>query len=132
MQYGCGLCNNNHRIILCMIIINYFRAKHFRETVVRAADFEQFVFEQLHSSNLPRFSSLHVQGKVEVRNDINVLTESPDVRFVNMGILFLFNEIRLEVAGDVVDRVRNPRIMSVMKGYVTYNTGQSKALQNGG
>jgi hypothetical protein len=78
------------------------------------------------------YSSLHVQGKVEVRNDINVLIESPDVRFVNMGILFLFNEIRLEVAGDVVDGVRNPRIMSVMKGYVTYNTGQSKALENGG
>jgi hypothetical protein len=81
---------------------------------------------------LPWYSSLHVQGKVEVRNETNVLIESPDVRFVNMGILFLFNEIRLEVAGDVVDRVRNPGIMSVMKGYVTYNTGQSKALENGG
>jgi hypothetical protein len=47
---------------------NYFRAKHFRETEdlqfeqshiraidFRAADFKQFVFEQLHSSNLPRF-----------------------------------------------------------------------------
>jgi hypothetical protein len=75
---------------------------------------------------------LYVQGKVEVRNDTNVLIESPDVRFVNMGILLLFDEICLEVAGDVVDRVRNPGIMSVMKGYVTYNTGQSKALQNGG
>jgi hypothetical protein len=57
---------------------------------------------------------LYVQGKVEVRNDTNVLIESPDVRFVNMGILLLFDEICLEVAGDVVDRVRNPGIMSVM------------------
>jgi hypothetical protein len=80
----------------------------------------------------PWNSSLHVQGKVEVRNDTNVLNESPDVWFVNMGILFLFNEICLEVAGDVVNRVRNPGIMSVMKEYVTYNTGQSKALQNDG
>jgi hypothetical protein len=70
MQYGCGLCNNNPRI---PVYDNFFRAKHFRETAVRgtcrrrneqshiraidfrAADFEQFVFEQLHSSNLPRF-----------------------------------------------------------------------------
>jgi hypothetical protein len=81
---------------------------------------------------LPWYSSSLVQGKVQVRNDTNVLVESPDVRFVNMGILFLFNEIRLKVTGDVVDRVKNPGIMSVMKGYVTYNMGQSKALQNGG
>jgi hypothetical protein len=50
-------CNNNHRIILCMIIINYFRAKHFREAVVRGTCnsskviFEQLTFEQLISSN---------------------------------------------------------------------------------
>jgi hypothetical protein len=56
MQYGCGLCNNKHRIILCMIIIfeqKIFEKLPFEELAIRAADFEQFVFEQLHSSNLP-------------------------------------------------------------------------------
>jgi hypothetical protein len=63
MEYGCGLCNNNHRIILCMIITfeqNIFEKLPFEELAIRAidfraADFEQFVFEQLHSRNLPRF-----------------------------------------------------------------------------
>jgi hypothetical protein len=35
---------------------NYFRAKHFRETAVReTCNSSKVIFEQLHSSNLPRF-----------------------------------------------------------------------------
>jgi hypothetical protein len=80
-----------------------------------------------------RIGEMRISISQQYRYIVRIPTiESPDVRFVNMGILFLFNEIRLEVAGDVIDRVRNPGIMSVMKGYVTYNTGQSKALENGG
>jgi hypothetical protein len=68
MQYGCGLCNNNHRIILCMIFTFEqkifeklpFEQSHIRAIDFRAADFEQFVFEQLHSSNLPRFHERYV------------------------------------------------------------------------
>jgi hypothetical protein len=71
MQYGCGFCNNNHRIILStyMIILPssktfsrncrsrnlQFEQSHIRAIDFRTAGFEQFVFEQLHSSNLPRF-----------------------------------------------------------------------------
>jgi hypothetical protein len=35
-----------------------FEQSHIRAIDFRAADFEQFVFEQLHSSNLPRFAAL--------------------------------------------------------------------------
>jgi hypothetical protein len=60
MQYGCGLFNDKHRIILCMII-TFEQAKDFRETAVRGTCnsskviFEQLTLEQLHSNNLPRF-----------------------------------------------------------------------------
>jgi hypothetical protein len=81
-------CNNNHRIILCMIIINYFRAKHFREAVVRGTCnsskviFEQLTFEQLissnsSSSNLPRFVVNSLQGVCEVGGEI--LPATPDL-----------------------------------------------------
>lgn len=81
---------------------------------------------------LPWFSSLYVEGKVEVFGADNVLVASPDIQFINNGILYLFDEIRLEIGGVVVDRVRNPGMASVMKGYATYNMSQSRALQNAG
>jgi hypothetical protein len=62
----------------------------------------------------------------------NVVLPPSSVEFVNMGILFLFNEIRYEISGDSIDTVRNPGIASVLKGYATYNESQSKALQNSG
>jgi hypothetical protein len=81
---------------------------------------------------LPWYSTLHVQGKVKVYGKDNAVLPPSSVEFVNMGILFLFNEIRYEVSGDSIDTVRNPGIASVLKGYATYNESQSKALQNSG
>lgn len=81
---------------------------------------------------LPAESSLYIEGKVIVTDKDNQKIESPNIRFVNNGIMLLFDEIRYEIAGSVVDRVRNPGIASIMKGYATYNKNQSAALQNAG
>lgn len=81
---------------------------------------------------LPWFSSLYVEGKVIVTDQENKKVDNPGVRFVNNGIILLFDEIRYEIAGNVIDRVRNPGMASVMKGYATYNKNQSVALQNAG
>ncbi|CAH1380923.1 unnamed protein product, partial [Tenebrio molitor] len=70
--------------------------------------------------------------KVKVYGKDNVVLPPSSVEFVNMGILFLFNEIRYEISGDSIDTVRNAGIASVLKGYATYNESQSKALQNSG
>ncbi|CAH0547174.1 unnamed protein product [Brassicogethes aeneus] len=37
-----------------------------------------------------------------------------------MALMFLLDEIRYEMAGVVVDLVRNPGITSLMKGYVSF------------
>jgi hypothetical protein len=44
----------------------------------------------------------------------------------------LFNEIRYEIAGVVVDRIRNPGMASNMKAYATYTKNQCTALENAG
>lgn len=81
---------------------------------------------------LPSRSSLHIEGKVTVTDADNKIVDSPAIRFANNGILSLFSEIRYEIAGNVIDRIRNPGLASTMKGYATYNENQSKALQNAG
>src|SRR5699024_5148288 len=79
---------------------------------------------------LPWFNSLYIEGNVTVFYKDNKKIESTDVRFANAGVLSLFEEIRYEIVGNVIDRVRNPGIVTAMKGYATYNNNQSVALQN--
>jgi hypothetical protein len=95
MQYGCGLCNSNHRIILCMIITieqKIFEKLPFEELAIpskaidfRAADFEHFLFEQLHSSNLSRFNKCKVM--------------------VNFVMVFIFNRFNLKEIKAIKDNV---------------------------
>ncbi|EFA08359.1 hypothetical protein TcasGA2_TC006002 [Tribolium castaneum] len=81
---------------------------------------------------LPWLSSLYIEGKVIATNDKHETIISPNVKFANNGIMLMFDEVRYEIAGNVVDRVRNPGLASIMKGYATYNTNESIALQNAG
>lgn len=53
-------------------------------------------------------------------------------KFVNFGISHLLDEIRYELNGAVVDRVRNVGITATMKAYVSYNSNQSIRLENAG
>lgn len=46
------------------------------------------------------------------------------MRFINNGFAFLFDEIRYELGGYVIDRNRNPGITSSMKTYVSYSKNE--------
>lgn len=81
----------------------------------------------------PQLSSLHIIGKaLATPLDSDKETKPVDLKFVNNGLLLLFEEIRLEIGGVVIDRVRNPGLTSIMKGYGTFNANESIALQSGG
>lgn len=53
-------------------------------------------------------------------------------KFVNFGIAHLLDEIRYELNGVVVDRVRNVGITTVMKAYASYSQNQCTRLENAG
>lgn len=61
---------------------------------------------------LPGQSYLYIEGKVLTTKD----EYSAHVSFVNNGIAYLFDEIRFELGGLVVDRIRNPGITSTRDG----------------
>ena len=78
---------------------------------------------------LPSQSFLYLEGTL-LKND---KTYSTNVNFINNGILFLFDEIRYEMGGTVIDRVRNPGITSTMKGYVSFTQLEGRtSLKNAG
>lgn len=80
---------------------------------------------------LPWRSKIYIEGKLtRIKNG----QEEPSntATLINNGLSFLFDEIRYELGGAVIDRARNPGITSTMKNYISYNSNESKRLMNAG
>lgn len=71
---------------------------------------------------LPSESVLAIEGSFTVADESKVFD------FTNNFPSFLFSEIRYELNGQLVDLNMNPGLTSTMKGYVSYNENESKAL----
>lgn len=77
---------------------------------------------------LPSQSYIYIEGSLWNMED----KVSTTLKIINNGIAFLFDEIRYELGGMVIDRTRNPGITSTLKGYASYTSNQSNRLENGG
>lgn len=78
---------------------------------------------------LPSQSYLYIEGTLL---DTAQNKRNKNVDFVNNGVAHLFDEIRYEIGGTVVDRVRNPGITTTMKGYASFATNECIRYQAAG
>ncbi|KAJ8914111.1 hypothetical protein NQ315_014308 [Exocentrus adspersus] len=74
------------------------------------------------------WDTLYIEGKLLKTDN----TPSRTAKFVNNGVMLLFDKIRYEIGGYVIDRVRNPGLTSIIKGYVSFNKNAAQHLQNSG
>lgn len=100
----------------------------YANTTFKNNDVIRIPIENEDVYTLPWDSILYIEGKL-LKSDGTVSTTA---KFVNNGIMFLFDEIRYELAGKTIDRIRNPGITTTMKGYLSYNKNESGRLQNAG
>lgn len=77
---------------------------------------------------LPSQSFLLIEGKLTDDKD----KASATLKIINNGLLSLFDEIRYEIGGVVIDRNKNPFITSTMKGYPSFSENVSLRLSNAG
>lgn len=77
---------------------------------------------------LPSESFIYIEGQLLSHDDKPVAA----TKFINNGILHLFDEIRYEIGGVTVDRIRNPGITTTMKNYISHSMNESILLQNAG
>lgn len=77
---------------------------------------------------LPSNSSIYIEGRL-LDNENKVSTT---MQFTNNFIAFLFDEIRYEIGGILIDRVRNPGITSTLKGLVSLNLNECDRYQHAG
>lgn len=73
----------------------------------------------------PYLSYIFIEGEI-------IKDETTQVKLTNNPFAFLFEEIRYELNGFELDKVRNVGITSTMKGYVSYGENESKSLQTAG
>lgn len=78
---------------------------------------------------LPSESFLYIEGKW---NKTAGVTTDLNVKLVNNGLAFLFDEIRYELAGVEVDRTKNLGTTTTIKTFLSYNAHDMKAMQNVG
>lgn len=77
---------------------------------------------------LPSESYIYLEGKLKKKDG----TVSKTAKFANNGFAFLFEEIRYEIGGKVIDRTRNVGITTTMKNYVSLTPNTSTQLYNAG
>lgn len=78
---------------------------------------------------LPWQSYIYLEGRFTKEDGA-----SPDasIKLINNAFAFLFDEIRYEINGVEIDRVRNVGITSTMKGYLTHSMNDKNIFKNCG
>jgi hypothetical protein len=82
--------------------------------------------QQTDIYTLPSNSNIYIEGKVTAAKNLSAC------KLVNNAFTHLFDEIRYELGGKIIDQVRNPGVTSTLKGYVSYNHDDVKLLSNAG
>lgn len=77
----------------------------------------------------PHKSFLFIKGKIIKSAD---KSDDTTTELISNCIAFLFDEIRYEICGAEVDRIRNPGITSTIKNILTARPGDSSWMHNAG
>lgn len=76
---------------------------------------------------LPSASSIYIEGSVRVtEKDSTGKLIQKDVNFINNPFAFLFQDIRYELNGVEIDRIKNVGITTTIKSYISMSEGESK------
>lgn len=80
---------------------------------------------------LPSASTLYIEGSIKV---INSTTKEamPSIEFTNNPMLFLFQDIRYELNGVEIDKVKNVGITTTIKSFLSLSEMEAKSSKNWG
>lgn len=78
---------------------------------------------------LPSASTLYLEGEVYIYRNDDTKAKVDTVNFVNNPILFLFQEIRYELNGVEIDKIKNVGVTTTMKSYLSMSESESKTAK---
>lgn len=80
---------------------------------------------------LPSASSVYIEGHfmVTAKDSVTGTQKKKKITLTNNAISFLFQDVRYEMNGVEIDRIRNVGLTTTMKSLVSMNGGESKAAE---
>ncbi|KAL4123054.1 hypothetical protein QTP88_015286 [Uroleucon formosanum] len=81
--------------------------------------------QNMDSYTIPCESYIYIEGKVNKPADA-----VGEVRFSNNGLAFLFSEMRYEINGIEIQKLKSPGVSSCLKAYCSYTPNDLNALEN--
>lgn len=81
--------------------------------------------QNMDSYTLPSESYIFIEGKVNKPADAQ-----GEVRFSNNGLSFLFSEMRYEINGIEIQKLKSPGVSSCLKAYCSYSPDALKTMEN--
>lgn len=75
---------------------------------------------------LPSASSLYIEGNVKALNSVTK-DVMPSIEFTNNPILFLFQDIRYELNGVEIDKIKNVGITTTIKSLISLSEHETKS-----
>lgn len=84
--------------------------------------------QNMDAYTLPCESYLYIEGKLNIPADITA--EKGEFNFTNNGLAFLFSEIRYEINGVEIQKLKSPGISSSLKGFCSHTPSELNNLQN--
>lgn len=100
----------------------------YSNTAMSSNDEIRITIQNMDSYTLPSESYLYIEGEVVLPKD--ALTGVGEYSFTNNGLAFLFSEMRYELNGVEVQKLKTPGISSSLKGYCAYTPNDTHELDN--
>lgn len=75
---------------------------------------------------LPSSSSIYIEGYASILSK-DPAVKKKEINFINNPLLYLFQDIRYELNGVEIDRIKNAGITTTIKSFISLNEGANKA-----
>ncbi|XP_025405028.1 uncharacterized protein LOC112679450 [Sipha flava] len=113
----------------CKIIqMQYHSFLPYSSTALSKNDEIRILIQNMDAYTLPCESYIYVEGKVNKPADVG--QGIGDFKFTNNGLAFLFSELRYELNGVEIQKLKYPGISSCLKGYCSHTPNDLNELQN--
>jgi hypothetical protein len=100
--------------------IEYHSHHPYASTKLQSGNEIRIAVQHQDIYTFPHFSFLYLEGTFLSQNQA-----LKSLKLTNKAFAFLFDEIRYELCGVEIDRVRNPGISTTLKGLASFRQGAS-------
>lgn len=105
----------------------YHSHKPYASSTFKNNDEIRIAISQQDIITAPFESTLHITGKITAKKNADAIT---DIYLVNNAIAFLFEDIRYEICGIVVDRTKNVGIITTLKNLLSLRQNETNMMKN--